>query len=163
MVLDFSAVPESLQSFAEEHWQKIIAQTSASQQQQIETLLSDSAVQQPFMKTLSCSLYLAQLWQKKPDLLLSFLQHPHLFSAVDEAYFIAVLEQGVKALPSNSDMALDAFIRKLRHVEQARFIFQDCNRLCSMPQLTQELSFFADACIQAVSDWHYAQLQAKHG
>ena len=162
-IIESSLIPVHLQVFFESQWQNIIAAADAEQRILIANKIADTTFSQQLAKTIVCSQYLSQLWQKKPDLFCEFLQLESLQRDVVNDYFLDLLRQMLADLPAGSDMALDRVIRRLRHVQQARFIFRDANRLCSMVQLTEELSWFADACIDAVSDWHYLQLVGKHG
>ncbi|MFB2588959.1 bifunctional [glutamate--ammonia ligase]-adenylyl-L-tyrosine phosphorylase/[glutamate--ammonia-ligase] adenylyltransferase [Acinetobacter sp. c1-l78] len=54
-------------------------------------------------------------------------------------------------------------IRQLRARLMLRWIWQDCNGLTDVISLTQQLSYFADACIVAAKDFARPALVAKHG
>ncbi|MDO4223581.1 MAG: bifunctional [glutamate--ammonia ligase]-adenylyl-L-tyrosine phosphorylase/[glutamate--ammonia-ligase] adenylyltransferase, partial [Acinetobacter sp.] len=54
-------------------------------------------------------------------------------------------------------------LRVLRARLMFRWIYQDANQLTNVVQLTQELSDFADACVQVAKDFAYPALVAKHG
>ena len=54
-------------------------------------------------------------------------------------------------------------LRSLRARLMFRWIYQDCNALTNVVQLTRELSDFADAAIMAAKDFAYTPLLAKHG
>lgn len=60
----------------------------------------------------------------------------------------------------------EPFMRVLREYRQQamlRWIYRDVNGLCSVPELTRELSDFADAAIETVLRWCHARLAAAHG
>ncbi len=60
----------------------------------------------------------------------------------------------------------DSLMRALRDYRQRamlQWIYRDVNGLCSVPELTRELSDFADAAIDAVLHWAHAQLAKVHG
>ena len=162
-MLDASTIPEDLHAYFCTQWQAIITAANSEQQALIESALAAPEFQKKIARTITSSQYLSQLWKQKPELFCQFIEHEKLHSDIDEEYFSASLDQHLQDLPVGSDMALDSFIRRYRHLQQARFIYRDCNRLCTMAQLTKELSWFAAACIDAVSDWHYQQLVLKHG
>lgn len=54
-------------------------------------------------------------------------------------------------------------IRQLRARLMLRWIWQDCNGLTDVITLTQQLSYFADACVIAAKDFARPALVAKHG
>lgn len=54
-------------------------------------------------------------------------------------------------------------IRILRHCLMLRWIWQDALNLISVPQLTHELSVFADVCLLLAKDFAYQTLVKKYG
>jgi glutamate-ammonia-ligase adenylyltransferase len=61
------------------------------------------------------------------------------------------------------DPAWQAALRQLRTQEQMRFISRDLNRLCSLPELTRELSEFADAVLEVALAQAHADVALLHG
>jgi glutamate-ammonia-ligase adenylyltransferase len=61
------------------------------------------------------------------------------------------------------DPAWQAALRQLRTQEQMRFIFRDLHRLCSLPELTRELSEFADAVLEVALAQAHADVALLHG
>ncbi|MDF3031253.1 MAG: glnE, partial [Moraxellaceae bacterium] len=60
----------------------------------------------------------------------------------------------------------DGLMRALREARQQamlHWIYRDVNGLAGVPELTRELSDFADAAIDAVLHWAHAQLVKAHG
>ncbi|MDI1302419.1 MAG: bifunctional [glutamate--ammonia ligase]-adenylyl-L-tyrosine phosphorylase/[glutamate--ammonia-ligase] adenylyltransferase [bacterium] len=62
-----------------------------------------------------------------------------------------------------ADDALMAGLRQRREQEMLRWIYRDVNNLCSVPELTRELSDFADAAIAVAMQQAHATLAAIHG
>ena len=54
-------------------------------------------------------------------------------------------------------------LRQLRREEMLRWIYRDVNGFCAVPELTRELSDFADAAIALVLARAHAELAAVHG
>lgn len=75
--------------------------------------------------------------------------------------FRLIVEEALTGAQTEADFM--SALRRVRNREQVRFIFRDLNGLCSVPELTLELSDFADVCIQAALDFSMRQLMADHG
>lgn len=58
---------------------------------------------------------------------------------------------------------VSASLRQLRSIEMCRWIFRDANDLSPVPELTRELSDFADAAIAGALQHAGAELVEKHG
>lgn len=61
------------------------------------------------------------------------------------------------------DPAWQAALRQLRIREQCRFIYRDQARLCTLSELTRELSDFADAALEVVLAQAHAEVALLHG
>ncbi|MDO8268577.1 MAG: bifunctional [glutamate--ammonia ligase]-adenylyl-L-tyrosine phosphorylase/[glutamate--ammonia-ligase] adenylyltransferase [Moraxellaceae bacterium] len=55
------------------------------------------------------------------------------------------------------------WLRQQRNREMLRWIWRDVNGLCSVQELTRELSDFADACIELARQRAHAELVLRHG
>ncbi|KAA8733183.1 bifunctional [glutamate--ammonia ligase]-adenylyl-L-tyrosine phosphorylase/[glutamate--ammonia-ligase] adenylyltransferase [Acinetobacter qingfengensis] len=108
-----------------------------------------------------CSLYAGQvmqnqdgIWQQDyaQDQFLTCLSTQQIFQKVDQSL------QGIQ----DEAIWMQA-LRKLRARLMLRWIWQDCNALTDVPQLTRELSDFADACVIAAKDFARPALVKKHG
>ncbi|GAB1258487.1 bifunctional [glutamate--ammonia ligase]-adenylyl-L-tyrosine phosphorylase/[glutamate--ammonia-ligase] adenylyltransferase [Aurantivibrio plasticivorans] len=64
---------------------------------------------------------------------------------------------------ADSDVALDKALRAARRQFMLRTIWRDLNRMNSMEQTTNELSWFANAAISTAADFHYRALVKQHG
>lgn len=75
------------------------------------------------------------------------------------------IQQRVQQLlsPIQDETAWLKAIRQLRARLMLRWIWQDCNGLTDVITLTQQLSYFADACVIAAKDFARPALVAKHG
>lgn len=75
------------------------------------------------------------------------------------------IQQRVQQLlsPIQDEAAWLKAIRQLRARLMLRWIWQDCNGLTDVITLTQQLSYFADACVIAAKDFARPALVAKHG
>jgi len=54
-------------------------------------------------------------------------------------------------------------IRRLRNLQMLRWVFRDVNGLCALEELTDELSAFAEASIDAAMAFAEGPLQQRHG
>jgi glutamate-ammonia-ligase adenylyltransferase len=64
---------------------------------------------------------------------------------------------------ASDEQELMQALRRLRRREMLRWLFRDANDLCSVPELTRELSAFADAAIGCALDFLHADLARLHG
>ncbi len=88
----------------------------------------------------------------------SCVSHPHLllelFTSSDLQRDYSAdelqlrLQASINAAEQLSEEGLGKMLRVLRRREVIRFIWRDLNRLSSLSQLTHELSWLADACLQ---------------
>lgn len=72
-------------------------------------------------------------------------------------------ERPLPELARGADPLWQAALRRLRNREQCRFIFRDLNRLCTLTELTRELSDFADAVMEVVLAQAHAEVVLLHG
>ncbi|MES3041404.1 MAG: bifunctional [glutamate--ammonia ligase]-adenylyl-L-tyrosine phosphorylase/[glutamate--ammonia-ligase] adenylyltransferase [Pseudomonadota bacterium] len=95
---------------------------------------------------------------------------PH---GVAESWLLRV-QQAVAGLPLATERLLpelargvdpswQAALRQLRTREQMRFIARDLQRLCTLPELTRELSEFADAVLEVALAQAHADVALLHG
>lgn len=61
------------------------------------------------------------------------------------------------------EAALMQALRREREGAMLRWIYRDANGLCPVPELTRELSWFADACIELALAFAHRELTAVHG
>jgi len=108
-----------------------------------------------------------RLWLASDFALATALRDPIAAIALDEA----VTSEDVPDYSLLfSDPAADAdeatfmrWLRQQRQREMLRWIWRDVNGLCSVQELTRELSDFADACIELARRRAHAELVARHG
>ncbi len=67
------------------------------------------------------------------------------------------------AAACSDEAALMPLLRRARQREMLRWIFRDVNGLCTVGELTAELSAFADACIEIARAHAHAAVAAVHG
>lgn len=69
----------------------------------------------------------------------------------------------ITELARQPDAHWQTALRRLRSVEQIRFICRDLTRLCTLPELTGELSDFADAVLDVALAAAHAEMAALYG
>ena len=75
----------------------------------------------------------------------------------------AARERSLPELARGADPLWQAALRQLRNREQCRFIYRDLNRLCTLSELTRELSDFADAVLDVALAQAHAEVALLHG
>lgn len=73
------------------------------------------------------------------------------------------LQTSIAAAENLTEEGLAKILRLVRRREVIRFIWRDLNRLSSLSQLTHELSWLADACMQSGLDYLYASCCEQYG
>ncbi len=108
-----------------------------------------------------------RLWLASDYALATTLRDPVAAIALDEAVTSEDIPDYSLLL---SDPAADAdeatfmcWLRQQRQREMLRWVWRDVNGLCSVQELTRELSDFADACIELARRRAHAELVARHG
>lgn len=113
-----------------------------------------------FNKLIFCSDFALKTFKQSPELLTQFFEDEITSVDLQDTFF----EQKRELLLSvPNEMELEQGLRRLRQYHMLRFIYRDCNRLCSTVQLVRELSLFADFTITVAKDWHYQSLAEKYG
>lgn len=109
-------------------------------------------------------------WTVSPFIAETAITHPQWFLSEivssrtepkSDEYFLETLTGGLERAPD--DAAAFAFIRQMRNRELARIAWRDIVFDSDVMSITQELSGFADACIQAGLAWCTKDLSARYG
>lgn len=108
-----------------------------------------------------------RLWLASDYALSVALRDPVAAIALDEAvtsedipdYSLLFSDPAVSA----DEATFMRWLRQQRHREMLRWIWRDVNGLCSVQELTRELSDFADVCIELARQRAHAELVARHG
>lgn len=87
--------------------------------------------------------------------------HDHVAAAV--AHLPPASARPLHELARTVDPLWQAALRQLRTREQMRFIARDLQRLCTLSELTRELSDFADAVLEVALAQAHAEVVLLHG
>ena len=82
---------------------------------------------------------------------------------LQQALTAADYQSRVAMLPADDEAMLMRGLRRCRRQEMLRWIWRDANGLTPVAELTQELSWFADACIGRALDFAHARLAQEFG
>src|SRR5690606_33607446 len=97
---------------------------------------------------------------QRPVYLLDIIRSGALFEVQADAH----LEAFAAAIAAcQSDLELDACLRRQRQMAMIRIIWRDLNRIDGMREITAELSRFADKAIQVTAEFHYRALEKMYG
>lgn len=114
-----------------------------------------------FYRLLLASDYAASVINRRPELWQTLQESGRLSRPQQREDFIALLAQAVSTV--EDETGLMQALRLLRKQEMLRWVYRDVNGSSPVEELTQELSFFADACITVARDWAHAALSKIHG
>jgi len=118
-------------------------------------------LQQQLIRTLIGSDFVAGQLQSHPDWLAELLESGDLDRAYDDTTYADRLQARLASV--DDEKVLHRELRLFRQREMVRLIWRDLNRLSDMRGTTRELSWFADACIDAALEWLYQQACLRWG
>lgn len=131
----------------------------------IETALAEvtlsEAQQQQLVRALIGSDFVATQLQAHPEWLHDLLATGDLATDYEEATYAERLTQRLSGV--DDEKVLHRELRQFRQREMVRLVWRDLNRLTDMRGTTRELSWFADACIDAALEWLYQQACQRWG
>lgn len=147
-------VPEKLQPLLQENLNRISTA--------LETLneLPDWLVQ-PLQRTLIGSDFVAEQLQRHPEWLAELIASGGLQQAYGETEYACRLQE--RLAEARDEKELQRRLRLFRQREMIRLIWRDLNRLSDMRGTTRELSWLADACIDAALEWLYREACQRWG
>lgn len=178
-MLNTQSVPNELKPFAEKVWNDYQQAETRENLPSLASLLippfekgglggildsnkiSPEVFSQQLTKVFVGSEFVAQTAARHPQLFQSLITSGQLFSNKNSSECIQNFIAQGKLL--TTEMELDRHLRIHRQQQQVKTIWQDLNRLCSMQEITENLSAFADAAIYLAADWHYRDLQKRYG
>ena len=162
MQLPVSHIPEALQGEFDAQWSRILHALCEQERIWLEKALCDyPALGKEMATAVTGSRYFADQLQRNFVLFQQLFEGESLWNAYPENYYenlIAVRLEAIDAEPQ-----LDTCLRRLRQQEMLRLIYRDFNRLADMEQTTREISWLADACVDAALKWHYQRLCLELG
>ena len=131
----------------------------------IETALAEvtlsEAQQQQLVRALIGSDFVATQLQAHPEWLHDLLATGDLAHDYEEATYAERLTQRLAGV--DDEKVLHRELRQFRQREMVRLVWRDLNRLTDMRGTTRELSWFADACIDAALESLYQQACQRWG
>ncbi len=119
-----------------------------------------SAIEQQFLQATVNSEFIQQQLCQDSETLQALIEGK-LVTPLSRQAYSKRCQQIVAQKPELEEF--NAALRQFRNRAMVGIIWRDFNRLSSMQQTTAELSWLAEACIQAALDQHYPLLVAKHG
>lgn len=150
-------IPLELHGIVEKFEQRI-AELDDRALQSLRTALAEPSKSRQFAKTVALSDYAADVMIKYPEVLSALLESGDLLRDFDIYDYRQALQQRLAAVDVLDSSQLSKCLRQFRAAEMLRLIWRDQNRLCTMPQLTRELSVLAEVCLQQALDFHYQAL-----
>lgn len=149
------AIPTELEAEFSQAWQ--VMQSSFAEQGLAAVLAADDASEAAVQKVALASPWCVEQWQKKPQL----LQLDWCGQALSKAAMAADLGACLREV--TDEMALARVLRQFRQRHQIRLIWRHTLKACASHELTQEISNFADVCIDGALQWLYADCVSKWG
>jgi glutamate-ammonia-ligase adenylyltransferase len=163
-MLNFSGIPAELHAPAQRYWSQFEEAILAQNLPHPRDLLPPSVSADTFFAQLTrafvASEFIAKTCAQRPVYLLDIIRSGALFEVQADAH----LEAFAAAIAAcQSDLELDACLRRQRQMAMIRIIWRDLNRIDGMREITAELSRFADKAIQVTAEFHYRALEKMYG
>ena len=114
---------------------------------------------QEFHHLVDTSKFVRELFIANPEVLINLISNNTLEVCLTEEHYRQILRPQQDA----DESSFNILLRKQRNLAMARIIWRDFNKLCTLEETTAELSILAGSAIQSALDFHFAQLQKKHG
>jgi len=124
-------------------------------------LESEPGLSSVLRKVLACSTYVADILERRPDMLRELVDSGRLARTLDAGEVHELFARAAADGPSESEF--ESRLRWLRHRELARIVWRDLAGLASVEETLGELSAVADAAICAGIEWAQSLLEERHG
>ncbi|WP_075188301.1 bifunctional [glutamate--ammonia ligase]-adenylyl-L-tyrosine phosphorylase/[glutamate--ammonia-ligase] adenylyltransferase [Teredinibacter haidensis] len=121
---------------------------------------NDDLLREKFLRVTANSEFVQTQLQRHPHWL-QHLLHQDAFAPQNECYYQNECEQRTTNCVSTDE--LKKALRQFRNQALVNIIWRDFNRALDTLQITQELSWLAENCIQQALNYHYRELVEKHG
>jgi glutamate-ammonia-ligase adenylyltransferase len=155
-------VPSPLRAALERDWQEILAALEPGAREAVQArLAADAGLAAALARVLCCSQFVGQALSREAGLLPDLLASGDLARSYDGREF---RERLALALPADADEArLAAELRRLRRREMVRIVWRDLQRTADLVETTRDLTWLAEATVDAAVAHGHAQLAARHG
>ncbi len=121
--------------------------------------LDNTQRQNQFHFALETSCFFKETIERNPKKLTDLIQHNALEKTLTQQDF----SQLVAFDASVDENTFNQHLRYVRSLAMLRIIWRDFNRVASLDETTDDLSYLACECINAALDYHYQALTTKHG
>ncbi|MFK8019641.1 MAG: bifunctional [glutamate--ammonia ligase]-adenylyl-L-tyrosine phosphorylase/[glutamate--ammonia-ligase] adenylyltransferase [Pseudomonadales bacterium] len=157
-------LPAALQAKLEKATQKLLDRIPEAALLRIEAALQASPeLAAQCSRTFSLSDYAVEVACSLPDDFATLLETGGILSSFDQARFEARLDARLARHESLDEVTVAAELRRFRGIEMLRLIWRDQNEICQLFDLTKELSYLADVCLQRALKFHYCALCKEWG
>ncbi len=160
--LPVDQVPSPLRAALERDWQEILAALEPAAHEAVQArLAADAGLAAALARVLCCSQFVGQSLARDAGLLPGLLASGDLARSYDAR---EIRERLALALPADADEArLAAELRRLRRREMVRIVWRDLQRTADLVETTRDLTWLAEATVEAAVAHGHAQLAARHG
>ncbi|MBP6383020.1 MAG: bifunctional [glutamate--ammonia ligase]-adenylyl-L-tyrosine phosphorylase/[glutamate--ammonia-ligase] adenylyltransferase, partial [Pseudomonadales bacterium] len=160
--LPVDQVPSPLRAALERDWQEILAALEPAAHEAVQArLAADAWLAAALARVLCCSQFVGQALARDAGLLPGLLASGDLARSYDAR---EIRERLALALPADADEArLAAELRRLRRREMVRIVWRDLQRTADLVETTRDLTWLAEATVEAAVAHGHAQLAARHG
>jgi glutamate-ammonia-ligase adenylyltransferase len=143
-------------------WQEILAALEPAAREAVQArIAADAGLAAALARVLGCSQFVAQALARDSELLPGLLASGDLARSYEACEF---RERLALVLPVDADEArLATELRRLRRREMVRIVWRDILRAADLVETTRDLTWLAEATVDAAVAHGHAQLAARHG
>jgi glutamate-ammonia-ligase adenylyltransferase len=123
-------------------------------------------LQQQLDHVLLGSDFVAEQLQRAPQILSTLVDSQRLFRPMAASEFVSTLHARIHHLKNQqveTNEAFDIAIRQWRQCEYVRIIWRDLTGAADLIEVMNEVSYLAEAALQACVDWHFPRLLEQYG
>ncbi|OUS24043.1 bifunctional glutamine synthetase adenylyltransferase/deadenyltransferase [Gammaproteobacteria bacterium 45_16_T64] len=157
---DLSALSATLQDVVRNAWLSIErSMCDAGYEERLRQLPAEFDSQFPFVAIASD--YVAEQCVRKPELLLDLWEQGLLQRSLGQGECDRLLQEALRAV--EDEASLSVALRRFRHAHMVRIIWRDSCRVADLAEITADLTYLADACVEQAMAHHYRWLQPQLG
>lgn len=157
------SLPDVLRGGVEFAFERLLETADETQRAIISDAFSNEELAAQAVHAFMASQFVSDNFHREPAILVELLQSGDLSRDYDADTFMHSLANICNADDELDEDRMMRHFRRFRQREMLRLIWRDSNKLCSMDQLTNEVSCLAEAVLEIGLDYLYQQHCAQYG
>jgi glutamate-ammonia-ligase adenylyltransferase len=157
------SLPETLRGGVEFAFERLLDSADEVQKAALQEYFADESIATQAVHAFMASQFVSDNFHREPELMVELLQSGDLARDYDADTLMHSLANICNADDELDEDRLMHHFRRFRQREMLRLIWRDSNRLCSLDQLTNEISWLAEAVLDVGLDYLYQHHCEQYG